>query len=295
MLRWYCIIFILVTGVAFSQDKIFYTNGVSKNVSVKEINPENIIIETDSTTETILKEDVMLIEYKNGSIDVFNSPKDSKIINLNSLQKNNMHLQSKIAFNYNFISFNSLALGNADASVFYEHISKNKKIGLGVMGAYNFNSYSNNPNLFITILNNAKKNYDFGIYCNFYRKTFSKKTTFCYGILFKQTNFSFNLLTEDTVKTSNSTYINVNYKYTKGNQFATIFNIGTHTTILPNFFIKTLIGVGVFKLRGDYKTEFNYEINKNNNSNNSNNKSAEKLNVNFLPKLYMGLNIGFAF
>jgi hypothetical protein len=286
--------FLAIVLNAASQDKLYYINGSSKLVFVREINPNEIIIETDSTTETILKEEVLLIEYKNGLVDVFNSPKESKIINLNSQQKNNLHNQNKPLFNYNLVSINTLALCNADASAFYERILQNKKIGFGVMGAYNFNPLSIGPNTFINILNNAKKNYDLGIYCNFYPRAFSKKTFITYGILFKQTNFSFNLVTEDTIKIGGNTSTNINYKYTKGNQFATLFNIGTNTTVLSNCFIKTYFGLGGFNLRGDYKKAYNAEYDKNNISNN-NNTPPEKANFSFLPKLYIGINIGYAF
>lgn len=287
--------FLAIVLNASSQDKLFYINGLHKQVYVREISANEIIVETDSTTEIILKEDVLLIEYKNGLVDVFNSPTESKIINLNSQQKNNAQFQNKPIFNYNLVSINTLALCNADAAVFYEHILQNKKIGVGAMGAYNFNPYTIGSNLFITILNNAKKNYDLGVYCNFYPKAFSKKTSVTYGILFKQTNFSFNLVTEDTVKIGGTTFTNITYKYTKGNQFATLFNIGTHTNILPNCFIKTYFGVGGFKLRGDYKKAYNNEVNKNNAANNTSTMHTAQSNTTFLLKVYIGINIGYAF
>ena len=279
-----------------AQDKIYYTNGLSKQLQVLQISADTIIGETDSTTETILTQNVLLIEYKNGTIDVFNLPTQSKIINTNSVQKNNIHNQNKPLFNYNLVSYNALALCNADASAFYERILQNKKIGLGIMGAYNFNIHSIGTNAFISILNNAKKNYDLGIYLNYYPKAFSKKTSITYGILFKQTNFSYNIVTIDSVTIGGQTSSTISFKPTSSNQFATIFNIGTHTTILPNFFIKTFFGIGGFNLRGDYKTQFNYEANKQQPSRQQkNNTNKTQSTISFLPKLYIGINIGFAF
>jgi len=279
---------------ALSQDKIYFLNGLSKQVTVLEINPNEVKFETDSTTETILKEEVLLIEYKNGSIEVLNKPKESKIVNTNSLQKNNTYLQNKPIFNNNLVSINTLALCNADVAVFYERILQNKRIGLGVMGAFNFNLNSTMPNIFITLLNNAKKNYDLGIYFNYYPKAFSKKTFISYGILFKQTNFSYNSILTDSTLIAGQIAVTISYKPSIGNQFATIFNIGSYTQLPSNFFIKTLFGIGGFYLTGNYKTQLNYELNKNNISN-SNSAPPEPFNVRFLPKLYLGLNIGFAF
>ena len=273
-----------------AQDKIYYINGLCKQMHVLQISSDTIIAETDSTTETILTQNILLIEYKNGTIDVFNLPTQSKIINTNSVQKNNIHNQNKPLFNFNLASYNALALCNADISAFYERILQNKKIGLGVMGAYNFNIHAIGTNAFISILNNAKKNYDLGIYFNYYPKAFLKKTTISYGILFKQTNFSYNIVTIDSVNVGGQTSTTVIFKPAVGNQFATIFNIGSHTTILQNFFIKTFFGIGGFNLRGDYKNQFNYEVNKQ-----QNNQNQTQSNLSFLPKLYIGINIGFAF
>ncbi len=289
------LLFLTVVFKISSQDKLYLLSGECKNVRVTEIGIDEVKFETDSSNEIVLKETILLIEYKNGTLDVFNRAPESKIINLNSVNKKQINNQNKALFNYNLVSFNSLALCNADASVFFERILQNKKIGMGVMAAYNFNVEAISPNINIVILNGAKKNYDLGLFCNVYKKRFIKKTSLSYGIMFKQTNFSFNSVAEDSIKTTTSTGVNITYTKSKGNQFATLFNFGTHTMVLPNFFIKTYFGVGGFNLRGNYKQQYNYEINKASNSNTNQNGTPAQLNVTFLPKLYVGINLGYAF
>jgi hypothetical protein len=61
------------------------------------------------------------------------------------------------------------------------------------------------------------------------------------------------------------------------------------TQILARIFIKTIFGFGGFKLKGDYKEQFNIELNKGN----TNNSSSQILQLKSLPKLYLGINLGF--
>jgi hypothetical protein len=112
------------------------------------------------------------------------------------------------------------------------------------------------------------------------------------GLMMKYTSFNFSGVKDDSVKVGNLISSTTTYTPGKGGQLATILTIGSHTDISNNFFIKTIFGIGAFKLRGDYKTQYNLEINKANKQSN-NGANTQPLNYNYLPKIYFGINIGF--
>ena len=267
-------------------------DGTCKIVKVLEISPDNILVVPLSESgapfvdanETISKSEVVLIEYKSGFVEVYNIPQKTAIYSANGSMRKDLKKDEQ-EFAFNFVSLNTLSLCNADISAFFEHLRPSKKIGFGFMGAYNFNHYVTGPNSFIGILYNAKKDYDVGGFINFYPAHFKRRTTFYFGALFKYTAFSFTKVTEE--KTGPS--VNIKYTPATGSQMATIVNVGTHTNLGKNFFFKTIAGIGGYKLKGEYKQQFNYFINKNN-------KPTDPVyNYSFLPKIYLGLNLGFSF
>jgi hypothetical protein len=276
-----------------SQDKVYFMDGSCRTAKVLEIAPDFITIVPLSESgepyhnanEIISRNEVILIEYKSGLVEVYNIPQKTAVYNADGVMKKNLKKDPEdIAIN-NFVSINSLALCNADLSGFVEHLVQSKKIGLGCMAAYNFNSYVTIPNVFLRVLNNAKKNYDVGAFINFYPAHFRRRTTFYFGVLFKYTAFNFSSITEQKVGTS----VNVTYTPSKGSQLATLIDVGTHTYLTKNFFFKTIMGIGGFNLHGDYKQQFNYMLNK------DNKPSDPTVNYTFLPKIYVGLNLGFTF
>lgn len=285
-------IFLLLALYAQAQDRVYLKDGTCHLVKVLEIAPDNITVSPISESgalfinadETIPKKDVVLIEYKNGTVEIYNIPEKTAVYAPNgSLRRDPKKDARELAFK--FVSLNTLALCNADVSVFFEHLVASKKIGLGGMAAYNFNRNSNLLNLWLSALNNAKKNYDLGAFVNFYPAHFTRRTTFYFGAMFKYTSFSFSKVVEE----NNGTSVNLRYFPAKGSQMATIINIGTHSDLRNNLFFKTIIGFGGFNLRGDYRQQFNYFFNQNATA------SSPPVNFRFLPKLYFGLNMGFSF
>ena len=226
----------------------------------------------------VLKSDILLVEYKNGSVEIFNRPEKNSVITSRGMATPPPKKTENQTVSSNLIYFNTLALCNADFAGFYEHITTNKKIGFGLMAAYNFNKYATFSNLFIVPLANAKKNYDAGGFINFYPRAFKKRVTFSYGLLIKYTDFSFSKNT--------GTSTNVVYTATEGSQLATMVTIGTHSFLSKFLVLKTQIGIGGFYLRGDYKEEYNEIIN-------AASPPGQQFTYNFLPKMYLGINLGF--
>ncbi|MBL7918779.1 MAG: hypothetical protein JNJ40_00605 [Bacteroidia bacterium] len=279
-------IFILLAFTLKCQDKLFFLNGQTKSGKVTVITPEYIGLKSDSGVIEFDRSTILLIEFKNGKFDKINDPEKEIIATAD--KKENFHFKqaSKELYSYNRVSINSLALCNADIAAFYERVLPNKKIGLGIMGAYNFNLYANAINPFIAVLANAKKNYDLGGFINFYPARVEKRTFMHCGLMVKYTSFNFTSVRSDSVNVGSVYAVTNSYKASKGNQLATIVTIGSHTDITKNFFIKTIFGIGGFRLKGDYKEQFNIELNKANANN-------QKLESRSLPKLYLGINLGF--
>ncbi len=275
------ICFLVISLTVCSQDKIYLLNGECVFGKVLEISPSTVKYETEEEDKSIEQHKILLIEFKNGSVEVLNSP-EKDIVSSNDKNQTERIARNSEEFSNNFFSVNTLALCNADVSGFYEKILKNKVIGVGLMAAYNFNVTSSISNVFISILGNAKKNYDLGCFVNLYPGGFKKKTTMNIGIFMKYTDFSFSrqTLTSGIVK----------YSPAKGSQLATLLCLGTHTKLVKNFFIKTLFGLGGFTVRGAYKEQLNFRLNSPGGGN-----TGPPVNAGFLPKIYLGLNTGFCF
>lgn len=291
----YLLVFISVTATA--QDKIYFLDGSSKTGKVLEISSDQITLQTQSEPEVFLKSSILLIEFKNGSVEAINTPTRTVIYNAAntpSLEKTPRARQEIDLFNYNLGSLNTLALCNADVSGFYERLLPGKQFGVGLMAAYNFNVYANASNFFIAVLNNAKKKYDLGVYANFYPTGFEKRTTFYYGLLFKYMSFTFTKVTEEPVPVGSGLSPTLKYEPAEGSQLATIFTCGTHSIFKNKFFIKTIFGLGGFNLRGDYRQQYNYYLNNLSQQQNSQ-KTPTVYDRRFLLKFYFGINMGFSF
>jgi hypothetical protein len=290
---------LFISVIARAQDKIYFLDGSSKTGKVLEISSEQITMQTSQEPEVFLKSSVLLIEFKNGGIEPINTPTRTVIYNaatiMPSVERTPRARQEIDLFNYNLGSLNTLALCNADVSGFYERLLPGKQFGVGLMAAYNFNVYATASNLFIAVLNNAKKKYDLGAYINFYPTAFEKRTTFYYGLLFKYMNFTFTKVTEEPVPAGSGLSPTLKYEPAEGSQLATIFTCGTHSIIKNKFFIKTIFGLGGFNLRGEYRQQYNYYLNNLSKQQNNNSTNTTAYNRRFLLKFYFGVNMGFSF
>lgn len=275
-----------------AQDRIYLQDGSCKIAKVLEIAPDQITIVPLSESgapfidanELIAKDQVILIEYKNGTVEFFNAPQQSLVVHANGhADKFSRRNPGEISFQ-NLASLNTLALCNSDIAGFFEHLTPGKRAGFGLMAAYNFNQYVTLQNAFMAVLSNAKKNYDIGVFMNLYPSHFKRRNTFYYGILFKYTSFNFTSIIEENIGNA----VEIKYVPSKGSQLATIFTLGAQTYLSKTVFLKTIVGLGGFNLRGAYKQQFNYIINLNNPSN-------SPANASFLPKIYLGVNLGFNF
>lgn len=266
---------------------MYLLDGSSQSGKITEIAPEYIVLES-SETVTIGRDKVLMLEFKNGSIELINVAKESVVYNTGEAETQQKKDIDRSLSIDNIISINTMALINSDFSVFYERILFKKQFGVGAMGAYNVNPYASFQNLFLANLSNAKKNYDLGLFANYYSDDITTETTLHLGILFKYMNFNFTKVTEEIVNNGGNKSVNIKYSAAKGSQLATIFTLGTNTLLSKKVYLKTIVGLGGFNMRGDYKKQYNYVLNKNNTTGTPSNRT-------FLLKIYLGLNLGYNF
>jgi len=281
---------LLFCALLHAQDTVYFLDGSSKTGKVLEVRVDFVRLRSLNGTDSLDKSNVMLIEYQDGRIEKYHLPEKEAIYqpNDNGQPATLKHPQHDL-FPQNYVSINTLAFVNSDVSAFLEHVSSNRKIGFGAMAAYNFNTRASLSNLHVFVLENGKKDYDLGAFVNFYKgKGMTEHTSVYYGVMIKYMKIHFTSLTIDSVKVGNAIAPTNHYTPSSGSQLATIFTFGTHTPITHNFFIKTVVGLGGFILRGDYKKQYNYEMNKGVNV-------GSQFDRSLLLKMYLGINAGLTF
>ena len=279
--------FLLIGLVSFcssllGQDKVYLLNGEVKKGVILEVSPNNITFMDDYGTTTLEKTGILLVEFKSGKTEVFNKATVDLFATNGRGSNPRFEKTRRKVDTVNMLSINSAALCNADLAFFYERLLFNKRIGIGLMGAYNFNSVTNFYNLYLFPLEKSKKVYDAGFHLNYYSKSEFLSSKLIYGLMVKYTEFSYTAIFEERIGTGSSSRMVTRRMNTTGHHIATLFTVGTHTSLKHNLFIRSVCGLGGYLLHGIYKQQYNY-------------KSGPESNVGFLPKLYLGMNIGFNF
>jgi hypothetical protein len=269
------------------QDKVYFLNGRTLMGKVTEITPSHIVLVTDAGNENLQKEEVLLVQFKNGQFEKINEPV-ADAVNGRARTAEIRTAKTLTTRTDNIGGVNTLALVNADISVFYERLIAGRKVGFGLMAAYNFNRSALLYNTNIFILNNAKKNYDAGFFLNFYTGDLSRKRTLYCGVMIKYTGLSFSALREDSVRNGNTTAVNITYTPSRGHQLATLLTLGVHRTINERLFVRTTYGLGGFNLKGIYREQYNYMSNRFTPAN-------ERRNSTFLFKVYLAISAGYFF
>jgi hypothetical protein len=287
------LLFIIFLLFSKGQDKLFYLDGTSKKCKVLSVNSEVVqLIDENGYESMIARSYIMMIEYKNGFIDVFNYPQDDSEIqpaNGENIDAPKKDLRSS-QFKHSYASINTLALTNADISGFYEYRPRDLPIMIGIMGAYNFNIRSTIQNNYINILANGKKNYDIGVTFNYLPESGDEDEEKIYiGAMAKYTDISFDVITIDSAGAPGSKTQILTYSKSKGSQLAFMATTSYQLHFGDGFFMRGIFGFGGFKLTGDYRKEYNYYANKNL-------QPAEQYHeAIYRPKIYLGVNVGFNF
>lgn len=269
------IVFTLIFCDLKSQDMIYTVKGTKIQGKVTEINPTSIKYKSstnlDGPNYVILRNEVVLIEYSNGTAQIINEnpppispqkPENSSTTSKKIDQKPlNLYYLDK-----NLISINALSLANGDFTVMYDREFLESKLSLSLLGGYNFNSHMGLLNaLLINERENAKKNFDVGIALNFMPNNTSRVQYFV-GLMIKHMDYSF----DKQISGPNSTYL---YERAKGGQTAVMVTNGWVYRISSNF---------NFKMFGSIGPQFN-------------SPSLSNSSLNSLPKLYFGYCFGYRF
>ncbi|MBL7902559.1 MAG: hypothetical protein JNK73_11240 [Bacteroidia bacterium] len=278
--------FALLFSLQFvAQDKVYLLDGQKLEGTVTEISDEKITLLTGSMTREIQVSTIVLVEFQNGRTEVFNrAAQDHYLLNGRAARKPQENSSTKLQ---NECYINTLALVNADLSVYYEYRFIKRAIGTGLMGTYNFNRYATLPNVFIGILNNGKKRFDAAAFINFYSGSVDAGHKMYLGFMLKYTAFDFTAVKEDSIYSNNTVSVLVNYEEASGSQLSFLFNIGSHHNITENLFIKTSFAFGFFALNGIYKEQLNYAL--------RNSETGVPANFSILPKASLGLCVGVKF
>ncbi len=282
--------FVFCLGVFFSlqfaaQDKIYLLDGQKLEGKVSEMSSQKITYKCNGISQEVDVDLVLLIEFFNGRTQVFHaSQKDL-------YRPGNIHPERKedkpgIKWQNEFY-INTLALFNADISLYYEYRLSTKRIGLGLLGTYNFNAYATAPNYYVASLNNGKKLYDAGAFISFYSKNAHASLRFYYGLMLKYTALNFTKAKEDSVYSNNTVSVLVSYEPASGSQFSTLLNFGIHSDLTEVLFVKTSFALGFFMLKGAYKEELNSIM--------SNPQNGYVSNYSVLPKASLNLCVGLKF
>lgn len=241
---------VLFIQTVWAQDLLYTIGGSKIQVKVTEINTTDIKYKDFSNLEgptyVISKQDVVLIQFANGTVDILNnnpqtfpaSKKETEYVNTNKAKELNKDKPSLYYMNNNLISINALALANGDATFIYDREFLNSHLGITVLGGYNFNSRIGALNAVIyDSFEKAKKNFDAGLGINFMPRN-TKRTQYFMGVLVKYMDFSYKAV----IDSSNN---QLKYADAKGSQLAIMFSNGWIYRISPNFNCKFFASFGV--------------------------------------------------
>lgn len=222
-----------------AQDFIYFKDGTKKEAKILEIYTDRIIIsDSFNIPDEIETSNIVLIQFKNKTTQLFNLPNESiKTYKNKTLQ----HYE----FN-NSIGFNVAALALGDVNIYLGTKFKNKKIDINSFGAYNISNR-------VTIFNNKFSNFSFAkrlaefgtsINYNFIDYNSLKKHLVFIGFLFKQTYFQYHL-NNNTVN-----IVQYNSKTTVINTF--IIQYGVKYKPTKHLLLSSSLGVGVGKIQDSF-------------------------------------------
>ncbi len=279
----FIIIGLIFTLETLSQDKIYLTSGTKINAKVTEIGTVNIKYKDASNLDgpnyVVSKQDIVLIEYQNGVIDVLNDNPRTTAPTLveNEMKTTEVPLKKKPTsektkqelnlyyLNNSMISINALALANGDLTFMYDHDFMNNHLSATFLGGYNFNSRMGGLNLAIADSKSAaRKKFDIGAGLNVMPRN-NRRVQYFAGLLVKYMAYNY----KDVIDTTNNQKI---FKDAKAYQIGVMISNGWVFKISPSF---------NFKLFGAIGAPIN--------------STALDPRYNGLPKVYLGYCFGYRF
>lgn len=254
----FVLFFLFLFQLIRAQDIIHLNNGDKFDAIVKEITSYEVkyknFTNPDGPTYVIVKNDVLLIEYQNGTLEIINkNPKSLSPVKTETISPkkeikkgpNDLYYVGK-----NTIYLNGLALVNSDIALILDREIANSRLSIVLLGAYNFNIHTNYTNRYIQALGISKKNYDLGAGINYYTQA-RKRTQYFVGFLFKVMHYEY---VRETITTDSigGVVFNVSKTENVNNfQFAGMLVNGLQFRITPFFTYRAFIGLGFTNKNSD--------------------------------------------
>ncbi len=235
-----------------AQDLIYLNNGSKVEAIVKEISTTEIkyknFTNPDGPTYVITKGDVLMIEYKNGVVDIINTNPVSvspiKTITLTPKREAVKKGPNDLYYlNKNSLYFNGMALANSDIALLFDREFAKSRFSLTVLGAYNFNLHTNYTNYYIRALGISKKNCDIGLGINYYTQA-RKRSQYFVGLMFKYMNYEYVRETEVHDVINGLPFTSIKTENVNNFQLATMIVNGVQIRATPFFTYRLFIGLG---------------------------------------------------
>jgi hypothetical protein len=275
-------LFFLLALSYCAQDKLILTDGSAIHGKVLEIGPDGLLLRTTSGTTLVPRTEAVLLEFAGGATERINDPVADKVYR-GMAARTAAATRATDLLSRNMVSVNTLALCNADLSVFYERLMGERQAGIGLLAAVNVNRYANVHNAFVAILNNGKKTLDLGVFANYYPHLNERKTKIYFGVMLKYMEFSFSRVKEDTVAGGS----NISFTPARSYQVSGLFTFGSHTLIGKQMFIRTILGAGACSVQPVHREQIRIIT--------ARNDEDLPLDQSVLPKIYLGINLGVMF
>lgn len=283
------IIFILgwLFNPVFGQDILYTITAEKINCHVTEITETSVFYTINKTqSDSININFVYLIQYANGLVEKLNAIEEPVTNRTDPIKI----YVSKTPYS---ISLNTLAFYNSDITFLGERHLKNSAYTLGLLASYNFNTRTSWPNIWLALLTNAKKQYDIGTYFLFKPDGINPKhrSSGFIGCMLKYTAFTFEAEKQTVVYTFGVPQI-VSRGFEKRNSslLALMLSVGYDVQLNKTCFFRGLVSVGGFRVKNNYAEEISKKILQNQNL-----AGSSSSRINYLPKLYFGLCIGWQF
>ncbi len=271
----------------FGQDILYTITAEKINCRITEITETSVFYTINKTqSDSISINLVYLIQYANGLVEKLNTLEEPVTNRTNSKKI----YVSKTPYS---ISLNTLAFFNSDITFLGERHLKNSAFTLGFLASYNFNTRTSWPNLWLSLLTKSKKQYDIGSYFLFKPGGGNPKyrASGFIGCMVKYTAFTFEAEKQTTVYTSGfPQVISRGFEKRNGSLLAIMFSMGYDVQLSKTCFFRNLLSFGGFKVKDNYAKEISREIGRN-----EGRLINDPARINYLPKLYIGLCIGWQF
>lgn len=279
--------FVFLFQLIRSQDIVYLNNGDKVEAIVKELNNTSVkyknFTNPDGPTYVINKNEILMIEYKNGTLDILNknpgsvSPAKTETVAPKTPAKKGPY--DLYYSNKNCLYFNGIALANSDLAFFYDREIAKSRLSVVLMGAYNFNVHTNYTNAYIQALGVSKKNYDLGAGINYYTQT-RKKTQYFVGLLFKYMDFNYVRETTTEEIINGVSHLSVTTQNVHNYQIASMVVNGLQFRMNPFFTYRIFIGIGFTNKDTDITKAV---------------KENVKIEAQSLNKAYLGMCVGYRF